>query len=201
LIVGIRFHCPNGHKLNVKSFLAGKRGICPKCGVKLVIPAESESDSDVLTADPVASPSAELQGAQRGSATSTVPTVSNASDATHAEEDAHWFLCPPTGGQYGPVNRQTMDEWIAEGRVTGDSLVWRNGWPDWQTADKVFSTLPKSSKKLSAPTEEVPKLLPTSNVRTNRRRTSERTTMTAVVLLLLAVILLGGALVLAMTRP
>ena len=37
--MGIRFQCPNGHKLNVKADLAGKRASCPECGVKLVIPA------------------------------------------------------------------------------------------------------------------------------------------------------------------
>lgn len=36
--MGIRFTCPNGHKLHVKEFLAGKRGICPSCGAKFVIP-------------------------------------------------------------------------------------------------------------------------------------------------------------------
>jgi hypothetical protein len=40
--MGIRFLCPNGHKLHVKSFLAGKRGVCPKCGVGVVIPNEAE---------------------------------------------------------------------------------------------------------------------------------------------------------------
>jgi hypothetical protein len=37
--MGIRFNCPNGHKLNVKDHLAGKRGVCPDCGAKFVIPA------------------------------------------------------------------------------------------------------------------------------------------------------------------
>jgi hypothetical protein len=37
--MGIRFSCPNGHKLNVKEHLAGKRGICPACGASFVIPA------------------------------------------------------------------------------------------------------------------------------------------------------------------
>jgi hypothetical protein len=37
--MGIRFTCPNGHKLHVKEFLAGKRAICPDCGVKLVVPS------------------------------------------------------------------------------------------------------------------------------------------------------------------
>ena len=41
--MGIRFNCPNGHKLNVKEFLAGKRGVCPQCGAKFVIPVASES--------------------------------------------------------------------------------------------------------------------------------------------------------------
>ncbi len=36
--MGIRFACPNGHKLNVKEHLAGKRGICPSCGAKFTIP-------------------------------------------------------------------------------------------------------------------------------------------------------------------
>ena len=37
--MGIRFSCPNGHKLHVKNFLAGKRGVCPECGVTVDIPA------------------------------------------------------------------------------------------------------------------------------------------------------------------
>jgi hypothetical protein len=40
--MGIRFSCPNGHKLNVKSFLAGKRAICPDCGAKVIVPNLSE---------------------------------------------------------------------------------------------------------------------------------------------------------------
>ena len=33
--MGIRFYCPNGHKLNVKSFQAGRKGFCPFCGTEL----------------------------------------------------------------------------------------------------------------------------------------------------------------------
>ncbi len=40
-IMGIRFFCPNGHKLNVKAFQAGKRGICPHCGASMDIPRHS----------------------------------------------------------------------------------------------------------------------------------------------------------------
>lgn len=37
--MGIRFACPNGHPLHVKTELAGRRGICPECQVRFVIPA------------------------------------------------------------------------------------------------------------------------------------------------------------------
>jgi hypothetical protein len=40
--MGIRFFCPNGHKLNVKDHLAGKRGVCPKCGAKFAIPMPAD---------------------------------------------------------------------------------------------------------------------------------------------------------------
>src|SRR4029079_6209886 len=41
--MGIKFYCPNGHKMHVKNFLAGKRGLCPKCGVRVEIPMASVS--------------------------------------------------------------------------------------------------------------------------------------------------------------
>jgi hypothetical protein len=39
--MGIRFLCPNGHRLNVKTFLAGERGICPECDARFIVPNES----------------------------------------------------------------------------------------------------------------------------------------------------------------
>jgi hypothetical protein len=41
--MGIRFNCPNGHRLNVKPFLAGKRAVCPKCGAKFRVPVVSQN--------------------------------------------------------------------------------------------------------------------------------------------------------------
>src|SRR5262245_21532760 len=52
--MGIKFHCPQGHRLNVKAFLAGKKGICPKCGTKVRIPLVSEpalADSEIEETD------------------------------------------------------------------------------------------------------------------------------------------------------
>ena len=37
------------------------------------------------------------------------------------------------GQQYGPVPRETLQQWLREGRVTGGDYVWTPGMPDWAT--------------------------------------------------------------------
>ena len=43
-----------------------------------------------------------------------------------------------------------MRAWLAEGRVSTDTLVWREGWRDWQLAADVFPQLS------AAPTPTMP---------------------------------------------
>ncbi len=52
-----------------------------------------------------------------------------------------WYVRPPSGGQFGPASGELMRTWLSEGRVSADSLVWREGWHDWQEAGKVFPKL------------------------------------------------------------
>lgn len=59
--MGIRFRCKAcTNKVNVKDFLAGKRGICPKCGAKFTIPEQSDAEfqSAVDEPEPEAAPAA-----------------------------------------------------------------------------------------------------------------------------------------------
>ena len=187
--MGIRFHCPNGHKLNVKSFLAGKRGICPHCGVKVDIPAdaadEEKSAKDEgapteapsptptprptptsapetaqpvaaapVTASPVtASPvTASPVAVTPVAASPASPTVVPATPAPVAPADplseapnAVWYVRPPSGGQFGPASAEIMRRWIVEGRVNEESLVWREGWPDWKPASGLLPGLSTSN--------------------------------------------------------
>lgn len=52
--MGIRFLCPAGHALHVKDFLAGRRGICPQCGKRFIVPASSQAGQRVSEAPDVA---------------------------------------------------------------------------------------------------------------------------------------------------
>jgi hypothetical protein len=169
--MGIRFYCPNGHKLNVKDFQAGRKGVCPHCGAKMQIPLESTRSSsrrakppahggatEDAAATPVDARPAEVAPEQPAMAAAQGPAVSNASAATAlaatptvspagmadplAEAgDVVWYVRPASGGQYGPAHTTMMRTWLAEGRVAAEALVWREGWRDWQEAGKVFPQL------------------------------------------------------------
>jgi len=162
--MGIRFYCPAGHKLNVKSFLAGKRGICPHCQAKFEIPTESDpsllsGDSSRLTeaaanlsdasgpdlsTTPVVPAAATLPSAAItepiADATKT-PPPSTSHDPIADAPHAIWYVRPPSGGQFGPATADIMRTWISEGRVPKDAMVWREGWPEWQTASALFPGL------------------------------------------------------------
>ncbi len=226
--MGIRFHCPNGHKLNVKAFLAGKKGVCPDCGIKLRIPQQSEaglgSGIDEAKLGPVNAllqPRPEMKAAAptvsrpsagamtpaasvapvrpatmampvmaaSGYAPLAMPTAIPAAMPTTipvpmpppysmpaavvprsmpmppappsiaappaagdplADSLATWFVRPPSGGQFGPARGEVMRKWLTEGRVTSDSLVWREGWIDWLPATEVFPSLGKTAPALFA---------------------------------------------------
>jgi hypothetical protein len=47
-----------------------------------------------------------------------------------------------------------MRKWIAEGRISSDSLVWREGWADWKSAGQLFPHLGAvgGGPSVSAPT-------------------------------------------------
>ena len=143
--MGIRFFCPNGHKLNVKSFLAGKRGKCPECDARFLIPTESTNQPAVATHELIGAGSTanalEIKSQPPKPTLSPNPKPSKSASIESTEKDpiaespeSVWYVQTSTGGQFGPANGELMREWINEGRVPRDSLVWRQGWNDWQTA-------------------------------------------------------------------
>lgn len=198
--MGIRFSCPAcGRSLNVKAELAGKRGRCPHCQGKIVIPSGDGSGesvtaelTDKTAAGEVREPSSsdtaahlkpedmptvvnrapaglEARVIQPKAASPTEPAVAvaprteieqkppsaapatgeNAAPSPVATADAiseapqlQWYVMPPgAASQYGPAVGEEFRAWIAEGRVTGDSLIWRQDWPEWKRADAVFAQL------------------------------------------------------------
>ncbi len=131
--MGVRFECPAGHKLHVKAELAGKRGICPECGVKFIVPSFSGQRVPEDNG-PAEGTTATISGPAATSSTSMPPIAKSVPGAQPppAVEAATWFIRPASGGQFGPADDATFAQWVTEGRVANDSWVWRNGWADWK---------------------------------------------------------------------
>jgi hypothetical protein len=146
--MGIKFLCPNGHKLNVKSFLEGKRAICPKCGARVVVPSQESLASgdrqEALDPDALAEATSDAGVASESREAASSPVT--ATEATPGDPfveapTAVWYVRPATGGQFGPASADIMRAWLREGRVGASSLVWRAGWPEWRAASAVFPQL------------------------------------------------------------
>jgi hypothetical protein len=134
--MGIRFHCPNGHRLNVKSYLGGKRGYCPNCGIKLLIPVESESRLlRKSNGSPEGPPAAETK--PEGSIAQLLQSTGVPSVGEPSEEN--WYVRPPSGGQFGPASAEIINQWVSERRIPAESLLWHEGWHDWRPAFEVLT--------------------------------------------------------------
>jgi hypothetical protein len=116
---------------------------------------------------------------------------------------AVWYVRPPAGGQYGPAPGDVMRKWMGEGRVTADSLVWREGWPDWRKASKVFPSLGAAPAPVAAapvaPLSGAPVTpaapAPRRTIRAPRKRNNTALAITAIVsLVVLSIGLLIGLL-------
>ena len=120
---------------------------------------------------------------------------------------ANWYVRPPSGGQFGPASGEILRSWIREGRVTADSLVWREGWEDWVAAEARFSslsTLPQLSTNLPVweglQTESETSQKNGDRLATRTRRQQSRSSASAifVTLLLITLVLLGILIVVLM---
>ena len=244
--MGIKVFCPSGHKLNVKTFLAGKVGICPHCAVRFSIPKDpgsarvqtevatarkkrrrrrrrkSSAGSPMLVTTPAAAegagvvvnpvaavfvPAAQSVAGPMSSVGSPAATVG---DPIAEAPAARWYVQSTAGGRYGPAPGDTMRSWIAEGRVAADSLVWREGWPQWLPASTIFPQLAQPqngggsslqlpidwSAEVPAPKESA--IAVSGKLKVTRR--SNRLVATVITLLVIVVLLLAIAFVIIMTR-
>ncbi len=274
--MGIRFLCPNGHKLNVKAFQAGRRGICPFCGVRFQIPLQStlaagqpspagnvsgdagarpvatksegteferelelqvqqpqeaiadEAASEIAavpsgrTSEPVhsASPGAKPESGGRPVVTDPASTEGSVdrrpgqqqwvpaaplqtapvmADPLSEMPNAVWYVRPPSGGQFGPAQSAMMRNWLSEGRVSSETLVWREGWADWQEAGAVFPELQPASVLPESPPLATGGERGGGAVRTGPGRRKRGPNIGLIVVLVAAVVLLLVVLILILT--
>lgn len=198
--MGIRVVCPNGHRLNLKSHLAGHRGLCPDCGARFRIPFESSDQpqpreergegevreaGDILEQPQVPAPS-EIATTSEPEIQALSPGQPMTSDVFSAE--ATWYVQVPDGERFGPANSDFMKAWIAEGRVLPDYLVWRDGWSEWQSASTILG-----QDRAEIPATSFDGFVDSDRVQQyTRRRNSQAKAAWLILLLLVGLVLLGG---------
>jgi hypothetical protein len=160
--MGIRFacnHCKNS--LNIKRELAGKVGVCPRCGGKIRIPLEDAQQSQSLATESTTTGSTAQPKPNRSTSAVAKSLVGSAAldmfdpegrepISPLDEPGAQWYVRPPAGGQYGPASGEVLKSWIAENRVTASTLIWRDGWPQWRSAREILPELAGGTRR-SAP--------------------------------------------------
>lgn len=113
-----------------------------------------------------------------------------------------WHARTATGEPLGPGSEAALVEWLATGRLTADSYVWRTGWEEWKRVEFATADLPQATPT-GAPL--LPTAVPASpgtkppgqsaaQRYAKRRRAAGRRLMFGVTMLGIATIALGGVL-------
>lgn len=166
--MGIVAFCPTGHRVKVKDHLAGKKGICPHCGLTFRIPAATTAKharpaaaaglprATVVSLDPSAAaslpPVIALADSQPEGVAEPDPTaraeelpVAVAGDSAAPEPRpiaeapwATWCWAVPGGQPSAQMSAAEMAAWLESGAVTGAELVWRSDWAGWVSVREVF---------------------------------------------------------------
>ena len=141
------FRCPQcGAQGSIATRMAGRRITCPKCSASLFIAdngrevflAHGEQSPSNVQLTP---PSPPVAASQPRIQPKAQPAVAEPPDPIAEAPEAIWYVRPPSGGQFGPATGDSMRTWMSEGRVSADSLVWREGWCEWREAATVFPKL------------------------------------------------------------
>lgn len=139
-------------KLRVPDTAAGKRIKCPKCQGVIGVPAAEGAAAPVAKTPaptPVATPTP--TPAATPTAVAKTPATPAAKAVVKAKVPENWYVQTEDGEQYGPVSREDLDAWHAEGRVTADTQLLLEGSAQWQWATDIYPDLAGGAAPVPAP--------------------------------------------------
>lgn len=140
----ITFSCPGCAKtLRVADENAGKVASCPACGARMTVPAVSSSPADL--AAPQSTP---IAGSPSSAGSDVNPllreTVLHPGSGSGVNT-ASWLMRTENGKTYGPVNKPTLDEWMAQGRIASFHFISSDFGATWSSAADVYPELRQAS--------------------------------------------------------
>jgi predicted Zn finger-like uncharacterized protein len=143
--VPIEIHCEQcGSKFRVAEKFAGKRVKCASCKGTITVPAAAEPAAGPLAEEPAAAkpaPAAPTPAVRKPAPKPSAAKGPPAAKKPAAAAAGDWYMQTQEGEQYGPVSKQDLDAWAAEGRLDATCQVLCEGWDQWKWAEEVFSQL------------------------------------------------------------
>ena len=151
-------------RFRVPDKFGGRRIKCPNCEEPIAVQAAGDSAKPAPAEKPGpdsgvgAIPTAEQRPAAPAEpAGPELPAPPAAEAATEdeaqiaPEDEGQWYLQTDDGEQYGPVDREELNAWVAEGRIDGACQLLCDGWDQWQWADEVFPQLAEEASTEDSP--------------------------------------------------
>ena len=140
----IEFPCTGCDRtLRVADDAAGGRAACPECHALVDVPlATAPDDQSGLRRDGPFPNQENIQDAtvsDEGSADSEGGQLTSTVEVSGGTE-SEWSLRTPDGHEYGPIAKAKLEDWISEGRVTGDCELREVG-EVWRKADDLYECL------------------------------------------------------------
>lgn len=148
-------------KLRVPEEHAGKQARCPSCGAVTPVPAAaalySRPDAGPTQhsigqpQDRAAAPQSDFSSAPTAPYPQPAPSASagaavgpngpSGAASVQASGTGRWFMRSEVGQTYGPVTKEELDRWVAEGRVSARAFLAPEGAAEWQPAGNLYPQL------------------------------------------------------------
>ena len=133
--------CTNcGRHLRIPDIALGKKGRCPHCNkvclLRGVIPVSNHVSIDTTSA-------LHASDSAKNPATSEPVSIPRGTPVSASVDQ--WYLHSHDGKQYGPVTKSELNGWVAQGLLTSECQLWRDGWSAWRPATKIYPELSQSS--------------------------------------------------------
>ncbi len=139
-------------RFRVPDKFGGRRIKCPNCEDAIEVRGEdaAEEGSGKAAADEKpavgsgagSTPAIAEKPAPADSSVRTVREPDQEAEAeAEAEDEGQWYMQTDDGEQYGPVDREELNAWVAEGRIDGTCQLLCDGWDQWKWADELFPEL------------------------------------------------------------
>ena len=166
--------CPScaGH-FRVPDSAAGKKIRCPKCRGAIDVPTAAAEPPPVAPPAPALSPGGKGAGGEGEAAPVARPAPPKPKPAPPpkpAPKPELWYLKTEDEEDYGPVPRDELDAWLAEGRITADCQLLREGSDQWQWAADVYEEL---NEEAPAPSQSAPTVVAPSKKKSTAKPREE----------------------------